>query len=223
MSQFCDQHLFWQLINTIEQSVLFPTVYPTPVHDFKISSATNPWTICVDTSRPKRNLIFDIVYVQCIEQNSWAREGANIQVEIGANNREFWSACIEPIDKYPGTCIIIRGQLRSSAYDHVESYYQKNINDDLKAVHQKAADDFKNNPARLSAYYQLIFPEDLPLDNVILSGNPDEILKSCTGVRYSVGNNTDCSVVFINWKIAKKGAGHKIETLIKEDVDDLFT
>ena len=66
------------------------------------------------------------------------------------------------------------------------------------------------------------FSEDLPLDNVTLNRNPDEILKLCAGVRYTVGNNTNCSVLFINSTIAKKGASYKIKSLIKEDVDDLF-
>ena len=75
--------------------------------------------------KTQKNLTFDIVYVQRIKHNDWVHEGVDIRVEIGANDCEFWSAWIEPIDEYPGTCIIIHGQSRSSAYDQVKSYHKK--------------------------------------------------------------------------------------------------
>ena len=86
-------------------------------------SATNPWTICVNISRLKRNLIFDIVYFKRIEHNGRACEGVYIWVKIGANHREFLLVWIDLIDKYPGTYIMTCGWSKSSAYDQVESYH----------------------------------------------------------------------------------------------------
>ena len=182
-------------------------------------SLSNPWTVHVDLDKPERNLIFDVVYIKRIEHGGWASEGVDIRVEFGAKDRDYWSAWIEDLLDHIGTSLIVRGRSRSSAFDEVRKYHRNKRNTDLEAAHQKTVDEMKQNPARLSTYYRLLFTEDLPLDNVILSGDPIEVIKHCTGVKYNVGNNTKTAAMFLIWSIEKKGVGHKIESTTDENID----
>ena len=109
-----------------------------------VGSINNPWTVYVDTERPERNLIFDIVYVKRIEHGGWAREVIDIRVEVGAMDRNYWSAWIESLDDYCGTSVMIRGCSRSSVFDEVTAYHDKKDNADLMAAQQKTKDELKN-------------------------------------------------------------------------------
>ena len=78
-------------------------------------------------------------------------------------------------------------------------------------------DDLRENPARRSVHYCLIFPEDIQLDNVIFPGEQEEIMMKETGIKYEIEENVNNRAMFVNWTIAKAGTGHKIAHKKKSD------
>jgi len=163
-----------------------------------LGSATNPWTVLANVDYPERNLIFDIVHVKRIEYGGWAREGIDIRTEVGLTDVHHWSAWMEQNceAEYKGRAVIIRGKSRSSTYDEVESYHRNGKFADLKAIHKQTTEKLKKNPARQSVYYRLILPFEV--DNVILSGDPVEILKNRTGIVYMLDSTLESRAMFVN-------------------------
>ena len=67
-------------------------------------------------------------------------------------------------------------------------------------------------------------PEGFELDNVILSGDPEEIMMHSMGIKYIPRGNAEieCRSMFVNWTIAKKGVGYKIDNADEDDLENAF-
>ena len=78
-------------------------------------------------------------------------------------------------------------------------------------------DDLRENPARRSVHYRLIFPADIQLNNVIFSGEQEGIMMKETQIKFEIAENVSNRAIFVNWTIAKAGTGHKIVHKKKSD------
>jgi hypothetical protein len=124
-----------------------------------------------------------------------------------------------------GHAIMIWGRSRLSAYDALQSYHRKDEGSDTAAVHKKTSEDIQRNPNRQAIHWRVITGKDLPLDNVIISGDSVQILKEETGVTYMAGEDKDieCLAYFASWKIARKNKGHQISGSHKKKLKDAFS
>ena len=143
---------------------------------------------------------------------------------VGIHDTEWWAAQVDSNPPPPGFeyAIIIRGRSRPSAYDKLDAYHRKNECKHTKAAHADTMDQISKNPARMAVYYCFLFKEKL--DNVILSGDDTFISKQTKGISYMAGEEKGIEVkdMFVSWRIAKKGVGHKIEQDAKVSAKSAF-
>ena len=136
---------------------------------------------------------------------------------------DAWTAWMEEIPGYEDRCIMVRSRSRSSAFDALDSYHRHDPTSDLAAVHKNVKDAIQRDPSRHAHHYRIIIPKkyNMRLDNVILSGDSRLIKKNETGVSYMM-DDIDCKAYFVNWTIAKKKAGHQLETSAKTPLRNRF-
>ena len=57
---------------------------------------------------------------------------------------------------------------------------------------------------------------------MIFSDDPVEIMKHSTGITYQVAQNIETRSRFVNWRVAKKGIGHKIKAEKDDNLAEEF-
>ena len=125
-------------------------------------------------------------------------------------------------DAVPEHAIMVRGRSRSSDYDALDSYHRNDKDSDTAAIHTKQMEDIQRDPSRQAIYWQIITPETMPLDNVILSGDSTLIAKNERGVIRTAEEGLEILSYFVNWVVAKKKAGHQISSAKKTLLKDAF-
>jgi hypothetical protein len=68
----------------------------------------------------------------------------------------------------------------------------------------------------------LVFPAEIELDNVILSGDPDEIEKKKLGNKYTIEDKIEAAAMFVYWMIAIHNGSHCVMQKEKASTQSAF-
>jgi hypothetical protein len=68
----------------------------------------------------------------------------------------------------------------------------------------------------------LVFPAEIELDNVILSGDPDKIEKKKLGNKYTIEDKIETAAMFVYWMIAIHNGGHCVTQKEKASAQSAF-
>jgi hypothetical protein len=176
-------------------------------------SRGNPYVIKVDIHYPESNREFEVTFVPRIIHAGWSREGFCIRKELGISEESYWSASMyrEPPYHFTNRAILIQGLKRSLAYEDFDQFNRRdNHCVSLKEMMINTSEALTGNDERKLAFYLLVFPEDIELDNVVLSGDAKEIEKNKVGNKYTF-EEIDTAVMFVYWMIATRNSGHRIK------------
>jgi hypothetical protein len=166
-------------------------------------SKMNPYVINVDVKHPERNREFDIQFVGHMKHGDYVRDGYHIRVDAGVMDVDLWEARMHEGEGYNNNrTILVKGP--SSPFfslNKIEAYHRKSECSSKKDAHNATFNDIINNDDRQVAYWLLVFPETVTLDNVIFSGDPVNIESGSIGLKEDIDGVTyRTSIVF--WKIA---------------------
>jgi len=227
LPQMNNNNSMWQTSDTPTPSVAFSSDSSSTQSNAWSRKGTrqNPFVIRVDLDFCEQNYPFDIIGVPRIEHGGWAWEGLDIRMAIGVGDADCWEAWVDDtVPELQDHAIMIRGRSRSLDYDAIESYHRDEKESDTAAVHKKQKEAIQRDPSRQALYWRIITPNNIPLDNVILSGDSTQIVKKEKGVKRMAGEDKDVAVLsyFVNWVIAKRKTGHQISTHAKTLLKDAF-
>jgi hypothetical protein len=185
-------------------------------------SKTNPYVINVDVKHPERNREFDIDFVEHMKHGDYIRKGYHIRVNAGVMDVDLWEARMYEDEGYDiNRTILVKGPSRPFWMNKIEAYHRKAECESTKDAHNATFNDIANNDDRQVAYWLLVFPMTVTLDNVIFSGDPVNIESSSIGLKEDIDGVTfGTSIVF--WKIAQRFGGRRLEGKKKTTVKDLF-
>jgi hypothetical protein len=184
-------------------------------------SKTNPSVTIVDVNHPERNQEFDIDFMEQMKHGDNVRKGYHIRVNAGVMDVDLWEARMYQGEGYDNRAILVEGPSRTFWMNKIKSYHQKAWCGLTKDAHIATFNNITNNDDRQVAYWLLVFPETVTLDNVIFSGNPVNIESGSIGLKEEIDGLTfGTSIVF--WKIAQRFGGRRLEGKKKTTVKDLF-
>jgi hypothetical protein len=185
-------------------------------------SRYNPVVILVP-NKPEDSL-FEVLPLDRIVHGDWSRKGYCIRKEIGVPDGDCWSASMYSEPPYH-TCkraVLIHGLKRSSVYEEYKAF---NRRDDhcpaLKEIMCNTTTALQADPERRNGYWLLVFPNDVELDNVILSGDPVEIMKKTLGQMTTYDGIASASL-FVYWFIACKSGGHRLSEKAEASAKSAF-
>jgi hypothetical protein len=184
-------------------------------------SKSNPYVINVDVQHPERNREFDIDFVETMKHGDYIRKGFHIRVNAGVLDVDLWEARMYQGEGYKNRAILVKGPSRTSWMDNLESYHRKGKCELTRVAHIATHNDISNNKDRQVAYWLLVFPAYMTLNNEIFSGDPDNIESGSIGLKEKIDGVTfGTSIVF--WKIAQRFGGRRVDCKKKTKVKDLF-
>jgi hypothetical protein len=178
-------------------------------------SPSNPYVIKVDFKLPKSNWEFEVTFVSPIIHAGWSCSGYCIWKELGIANKHFSETLMRREPPYHNTswAILIQGLKRSSAYERWQSF---NPCEDhcvsLKEMMSTTTAAMKIEQEHKMAFFLLVFPVEIELDNVILSGGRKVIEMKKIGSRYITAKIATVSM-FVYWMIAIGNSAHRVPIL----------
>jgi hypothetical protein len=185
-------------------------------------SRSNPYVINVDTRWPERHREFDVEYADRIQHGEYVRQGYHIRSNVSVADAGQYEATMVKGNGLDDRAVLIKGPCRSSWHAEVEDYHRRSgFCENTKELHTNTVDAIKMDEARWFHYWLLIFPEEVVLDNVILSGDPIHVTMGRIGVHKDIGG-TECRSSFVYWRIAKREGGFRKKQAKKESISDMF-
>ena len=150
-----------------------------------------------------------------ILHGGWSRKGIVVRKEIDIPDVTEWQASMyrsAPYDK-KDQAVLIQGLKRSSNYENWEAFNRRVGHcASLKEMMRNTSVALVSDQDRKIGYYLLVFPEGIELDNVIISGDRNEIEKKSIGCKSAdIAEGISTATMFVYWHIAISGAGHRID------------
>ena len=169
-----------------------------------VGSRSNPYIIKVDTRWPERHRNFDVKYVDRIKHGEYVRQGYHIRSNVSVADATLFEATMFAGNGLKNRSVLIKGPCRSAWHNEVEDYHRRKAGfcENTKEKHGNTADAIKIDEIRRWHYWLLIFPEDVVLDNAVISGDPIHVTMERIGLKKSVGGK-ECRSSSVYWRIAK--------------------
>jgi hypothetical protein len=187
-------------------------------------SRGNPYVIPVDSKHPENNREFEVTVVPRIIHGGWSRPGIVIRKQIGIPDEPEWLASMyrkAPYDK-KDRAILIQGLKRSSAYEDWETFNRRKDHcESLKEMMTNTSAALVSDKDRKICYFLLVFDEEIELDNVIISGDRNEIEKRSIGCK-STTDGISTATMFVYWRVAIVDGGHRIDQKVNTTAANAF-
>ncbi|KAL7567072.1 hypothetical protein ACA910_002796 [Epithemia clementina (nom. ined.)] len=170
--------LFGSFSNTTTPNEFVPVVWYTR----QDGTLSNPWIVQVDLSKPDHNLAFDIQAVEGIDQDTmFLRNGFHIRKSVAAPDYDLWEATI-PMNferQWHGRLVLIKGPAQDFWIRSCERYHGagKVACKATKKAHSATEIAIDNSEDCFWAYYLLVFPPSILLDNQIFSKDEVSVLR----------------------------------------------
>ena len=144
----------------------------------------NPFVIYVDLDHPERNREFEVFYVtdMVYNEHTWNSVYIHRSILPGSSDYTTWEAQIPKPEEYthiPGPKVLIKGVSRDFWLRNVRRYHSHpRMGPRCKAFiqeHNKTYFAVKGSKERKMAYWILVFPSKIVLDNSVLAGEEYEV------------------------------------------------
>jgi hypothetical protein len=174
----------------------------------------NPYVIKLYTGFPENNREFELHHFPRLIFNGWVRESFVIRKEIGVPDEEHWDASMYRAPPYNTTdrAILIKGLKQNSGHaDHALFCRRPDTDpESMKEMMSNTSAVIASDPERRYGFWLLVFPIEVELDNVILSGNSHEIERHKHGNTKVISGIT-VATMYVWWQIAIRHGGHRSE------------
>jgi hypothetical protein len=178
-----------------------------------------PFIIIANIEKPERNHGFEISLVPNIEVNGFTRDSFHIRKVTSPPQANDWSATI-PKKKFPSLAhraILIRGPSQDYWHQDANRYHKDNLMECAvtKRTHEALQTAITDDGKRAFAYWLIVFPEHILLENHIWSGDSTNIKKDINDMQdkfLNVDENINILGIDVYWRVAISG-GEKIRQL----------
>jgi hypothetical protein len=205
----------------------------TKVLDFVNQDGTRerPYITMVNTKFPERNREFHVVLIRNIKHKKHTRRMYHIRTSCDIPDYEQWEATIPDFsDSTPpvllNRVVLIKGPSRAFWLRDMDRYNRKVACGITREELEAAEVGIEEDTTRAEAFYLLVFPQGVVLDNTIFSNDETDIERFDNDMKTEAGDTPFGTVLCgmaVWWRIAKAG-GCKVEKAKKRpDPKNMFT
>jgi hypothetical protein len=144
-----------------------------------------------------------------MEHNNYTRSGFHIWTQTAVQDLDLWEATVYTSDpNLQNRAILIKGPSRCWWFSQAGKYHSDLSCLATKKAHSATVGDIEQDTERHSAYWLLVFPENIVLDNVIFSGDPIGIESTVVGLeaahtelQFRSEKESTCILPFVHPKV----------------------
>jgi hypothetical protein len=195
---------------------------------------SHPYVMMVSHEFPERNVGFDIEIVAGVEHNDHFHSAVVIRKTVCVLDHNGWEASMVPAGEFKTSglnldkrLILIKSPSRDFWMRDSDLYHQKLKCEPTKLAHQATEVAIADSESRQYAYWLLVFPPDVRLDNKVFSGDGTHIVVDPIGVSIEPEDNDTGQKLLgmvLCWTIAQEKSSRRIKkkTPVKRGLKDMY-
>jgi hypothetical protein len=174
----------------------------------------HPYIVVVDLAHPERNREFGIERVSNISHNSYTRNAFHIRLPVAVPDYDQWEASIPThYSDLKNRVVEVKGPSRSFWMRDTEKYHKKMKCSATKQTHAATELEIDGDEFRQVAYWLLVFPDHVTLDNQIFSEDSINVEPGYSAMSVEANETEINKKLFgmaVYWRIAEIG-GRRVE------------
>jgi hypothetical protein len=171
----------------------------------------DPITINVDMGRPENKGIFDIAWIPQKIIHGYARNVVCVRVDACPGDQNKFQTSVPSGAEWQ---LLVRTPSRLLHYSQEEKFHRDGYCAVARNIHLGVYQNIVDDPRCAWVYYLLQFPNNVVLDNAVLSQDMHEVKRRKVGVSYSEDDTGIKGIVsnafIVSWEIAERAAGTRV-------------